>query len=128
MRQLEPLVKLVITTGEPAGIGPEVSIVAAKQFLLEQPNASITLLGDQTLLKEALHGSDDDRLRVEVVHLIAPSIPGVLDAQNTPTNHFKFYDVFPISLDPVQLEATAMDVNYVIGSATFKYSYFTIDT
>ncbi|MEN9378937.1 MAG: hypothetical protein RJB15_615, partial [Pseudomonadota bacterium] len=39
MRQLEPLVKLVITTGEPAGIGPEVSIVAAKQFLLEQPNA-----------------------------------------------------------------------------------------
>ena len=84
MRQLEPLVKLVITTGEPAGIGPEVSIVAAKQFLLEQPNASITLLGDQTLLKEALHGSDDDRLRVEVVPLIAPSIPGVLDAQNSP--------------------------------------------
>ena len=53
---------------------------------------------------------------------------GVLDAMNQPTNHFKFYDVFPISLDPVQLEATAMDVNYVIGSATFKYSYFTIDT
>ncbi|WP_353427296.1 4-hydroxythreonine-4-phosphate dehydrogenase PdxA [Polynucleobacter sp. MWH-UH19D] len=84
MRQLEPLVKLVITTGEPAGIGPEVSIVAAKQFLLEQPNASITLLGDQTLLKEALHGSNDDRLQVEVVPLIAPSIPGVLDAQNSP--------------------------------------------
>ena len=82
MRQLEPLVKLVITTGEPAGIGPEVSIVAAKQFLLEQPNASITLLGDQSLLKEALHGSNDDRLQVEVVPLIAPSIPGVLDAQN----------------------------------------------
>ena len=51
----------------------------------------------------------------------------VLDAQNNPTNAFKFYDIFPISLDPIQFEATAMDVNYVIGSATFKYSYFTID-
>jgi hypothetical protein len=52
----------------------------------------------------------------------------VLDAQNNPTNAFKFYDIFPISLDPIQFEATAMDVNYVIGSATFKYSYFKIDT
>lgn len=52
---------------------------------------------------------------------------GILDGQNNPTNGFKFYDIFPISLDPVQFEATAMDVNYVIGSATFKYSYFTID-
>ena len=52
----------------------------------------------------------------------------VLNSQNIATNYFKFYDLFPISLDPVQFEATAMDVNYVIGSATFKYSYFTIDT
>ena len=53
---------------------------------------------------------------------------GILDAQNNPTNAFKFYDIFPISLDPVQFESTAMDVNYVIGSATFKYTYFTVDT
>ena len=53
---------------------------------------------------------------------------GILDAQNNQTNTFKFYDIFPIALDPIQFEATAMDVNYVIGSATFKYSYFTIDT
>lgn len=52
---------------------------------------------------------------------------GVLDSQNQITNAFKFYDLFPVSLDPVQFESTAMDVNYVIGSATFKYSYFTID-
>ena len=53
---------------------------------------------------------------------------GVLDSQNTVTNAFKFYDIFPVSMDPVQFESTAMDVNYVIGSATFKYSYFTIDS
>ena len=52
---------------------------------------------------------------------------GVLDSNNVATNAFKFYDLFPVSLDPVQFESTAMDVNYVIGSATFKYSYFTID-
>jgi hypothetical protein len=52
---------------------------------------------------------------------------GVLDSNNNATNSFKFYDLFPISLDPVQFESTAMDVNYVIGSATFKYSYFTLD-
>jgi hypothetical protein len=51
----------------------------------------------------------------------------VLDGSNNPTNSFKFYDIFPISLDPIQFESTAMDVNYVIGSATFKYTYFTID-
>ena len=51
----------------------------------------------------------------------------VLDAQNVPTMGFTFYDMFPVSLDPIQLESTAMDVNYVIGSATFKYSYFTLN-
>jgi hypothetical protein len=51
----------------------------------------------------------------------------VLDAQNNPTMGFTFYDMFPTSLDPIQLESTAMDVNYVIGSATFKYSYFTLN-
>lgn len=53
---------------------------------------------------------------------------GILDAKNNITNAFKFYDLFPVSLDPIQMESTAMDVNYVIGSATFKYTYFTIDT
>jgi hypothetical protein len=52
----------------------------------------------------------------------------VLDAKNNPTMGFTFYDLFPTSLDPIQLESTAMDVNYVIGSATFKYSYFTLNT
>jgi 4-hydroxythreonine-4-phosphate dehydrogenase len=84
MQQLAPLVKLVITTGEPAGVGPEVSIAAAKQFLLEQANASITLLGDQGLLKEATQGSNTERLQAEVMPLITSSAPGKLNAQNGP--------------------------------------------
>ncbi|QWD63887.1 4-hydroxythreonine-4-phosphate dehydrogenase PdxA [Polynucleobacter sp. MWH-UH2A] len=84
MQQLAPLVKLVITTGEPAGVGPEVSIAAAKQFLLEQANASITLLGDQNLLNKVTQDLNAERLQVEAVPLIAAATPGILNAQNGP--------------------------------------------
>jgi 4-hydroxythreonine-4-phosphate dehydrogenase len=84
MQQPAPLVKLVITTGEPAGVGPEVSIAAAKQFLLEQANASITLLGDKELLREAMQGLASDRLQVEAIPLVVSSTPGKLSAQNGP--------------------------------------------
>ncbi len=84
MPQLAPHVNLVITTGEPAGVGPEVSIAAAKQFLLEQANVSIALLGDQTLLKEATQGSNRERLKVVNVSLITPSVSGELNVQNGP--------------------------------------------
>ena len=84
MLQPTPHVKLVITTGEPAGIGPEVSVAAAKQFLLEEPNAFITLLGDQTLLQAATYSSDAQRLGVEAIPLITASTPGILNSQNSP--------------------------------------------
>jgi hypothetical protein len=52
---------------------------------------------------------------------------GILDSHNNTIKRFKFYDLFPISLDAIQFESTAMDVNYVLGNATFRYSYFVID-
>jgi hypothetical protein len=52
---------------------------------------------------------------------------GILDSHNNTTKQFKFFDLFPMSLDAIQFESTAMDVNYVLGNATFRYSYFTID-
>jgi hypothetical protein len=50
----------------------------------------------------------------------------ILDAKNNAAKTFYFFDMFPVSLDSVPFEATAMDVNYLVGSATFKYSYFKI--
>lgn len=50
----------------------------------------------------------------------------ILDAKNTAVKSFYFYDLFPVALDSVPFEATAMDVNYLVGSVTFKYSYFKI--
>jgi len=83
MPQLAP-VNLLITTGEPAGIGPEVSLSAALAFLAEQENASITLLGDETLFSIP-HGIKPDvlvRLKLESVPLRQPVKAGELNSEN----------------------------------------------
>jgi 4-hydroxythreonine-4-phosphate dehydrogenase len=72
-------VDLVITTGEPAGIGPEVSAQAAQAFLQEQEDVHITLLGDPILLSQlAIH----PRLQIDAVKLGKPAISGLLDVNN----------------------------------------------
>ena len=84
MKQVAPLVNLVVSTGEPAGIGPEVSLAAALDFLREQSNVAITLLGDENLL--ALPKNIDpalaSRLQVESIKLETPVVSGVLNPQN----------------------------------------------
>jgi 4-hydroxythreonine-4-phosphate dehydrogenase len=76
-------VNLVISSGEPAGIGPEVSIAAALAFLLEQPASTITLLGDASLFsvtnipKELSH-----RLKLESIALASPVTAGQLNPAN----------------------------------------------
>ncbi|MEY3799660.1 MAG: hypothetical protein RLZZ406_961 [Pseudomonadota bacterium] len=78
------LVKLVITTGDPAGVGPEVSLAAARDFLSEQPNAQITLLGDASLFKDSseINLSRIDQLKIESIPLASTAIPGVLNSAN----------------------------------------------
>ena len=84
MPQQKPLVNLAVTTGEPAGIGPEVSVVAARQFLAEQPNAKITLIGDLELLKSVEPQVDVayERLLVEAIPLTAAVKSGIVDSRN----------------------------------------------
>ena len=86
MKQVAPLVNLVVSTGEPAGIGPEVSLAASLDFLREQNGVAITLLGDEQLL--ALPKNIDqrllDRLRIQSIKLDAPVLSGVLNPQNAP--------------------------------------------
>jgi 4-hydroxythreonine-4-phosphate dehydrogenase len=86
MQQARPLVNLVITSGEPAGIGPEVSLAAAQDFLVEQPNAHITLLGDASLLTidPKIDASILERLNIEDSPLVSPAIAGVLNPLNAP--------------------------------------------
>jgi 4-hydroxythreonine-4-phosphate dehydrogenase len=78
---MQRLPRLAITTGEPAGIGPEISLAALDPAL----PADITLIGDITLLRE--RGA---QLRLPIpppaslhhVPLAAPAQPGTLDVRN----------------------------------------------
>ena len=84
MQPALPLVKLAITTGEPAGVGPEISLAAARDFLGEQANVEITLLGDVHLL-ESSHAKDAsalEYLKVKAIPLAKPASPGVLNIAN----------------------------------------------
>ena len=84
MKQVAPLVNLVVSTGEPAGIGPEVSLAAALDFLREQNDVAITLLADDQLLNlpKNLDTTLVGRLQIESIKLAAPVISGVLNPQN----------------------------------------------
>lgn len=85
MQQAAHLVNLVLSTGEPAGVGPEVSLAAANAFLDEQPNAVVTLLGDPDLLHtDRFPHSVSGRLKIQAVPLADVVKPGVLNAKNAP--------------------------------------------
>lgn len=76
-------VKLVICSGEPAGVGPEISIAAALAFLQEQPASTITLLGDPSLFSLTdIPQELSSRLKVEAVALASPVIAGQLNPVN----------------------------------------------
>ena len=83
MSPLAP-VNLVITTGEPAGIGPEVSLRAALAYLAEQENVTITLLGNASLfaIPQQVSPSVLARLNLETVPLQKPVQAGILNPAN----------------------------------------------
>jgi 4-hydroxythreonine-4-phosphate dehydrogenase len=82
------LVNIAITSGEPAGIGPEVSYRAAKEFLQSYPDVKITLMGDAQLFDQfAAQNTDRDvlsRLDILSYPLAQKNIPGQLNVENAP--------------------------------------------
>jgi 4-hydroxythreonine-4-phosphate dehydrogenase len=85
MIQLAPhLVNLVVTTGDPAGVGPEVSLAAARDFLSEQPNVQITLLGDASLFKDSPKTNLNElrQPKIESIPLGSIAVAGVLNPAN----------------------------------------------
>jgi hypothetical protein len=48
----------------------------------------------------------------------------ILGSNNTPVSTVQFVDVFPVSLDSVLFQSTNQDVPYLVGTATFRYSYY----
>lgn len=90
--------RIVYTSGEPAGIGPQLSCFLALNYR-KAADRVITVLGDIELIRERIKvytssvkvepylgqkRNRDDVLYVEHVPLCAPSKCGVLDVQNAP--------------------------------------------
>jgi hypothetical protein len=48
----------------------------------------------------------------------------ILGSQNTTSQTILFKDVHPVSISSLPFMATATDVNYLIGTATFRYNYY----
>ena len=72
--------RLAITTGEPAGIGPE---IAAKLLARAPAGIDLILVGDRLLLEQnAARFAPQARLKISNVSLAAPVHPGQLDASN----------------------------------------------
>ena len=67
---------IALTTGEPAGIGPELCARLARESLA----ARVVLIGDEALLAE--RGLRSGAAAVEHVPLAAPARPGMLDPAN----------------------------------------------
>jgi 4-hydroxythreonine-4-phosphate dehydrogenase len=71
---------IAVTTGEPAGIGPEISVLAARAT-----DADITLVGDQALLEErarSIGAPWPPAAQVHHVPLLTPAQAGKLDPRN----------------------------------------------
>ena len=90
---LGPPLQIGITTGEPAGVGPELTAVALAGAAAHWPDARFTVFGDATLLAAragaigvdwAALVADATRVRVEHRPLAKPVVAGRLDAANGP--------------------------------------------
>ncbi|HEF5871672.1 TPA: 4-hydroxythreonine-4-phosphate dehydrogenase PdxA [Burkholderia cenocepacia] len=85
-----PALQIAITTGEPAGVGPELTVQALRDAAQRWPDAHFTVLGDAALLdaRAAAVGVDPATLAggapVSVAHhaLAVPARAGKLDAAN----------------------------------------------
>jgi hypothetical protein len=51
----------------------------------------------------------------------------VLSSNNNLNKTIRFIDLFPISLSPLQFDATMSDVEYLEADVSFRYQRFTID-
>lgn len=48
----------------------------------------------------------------------------IMNNTNTAVQNIQFANLFPISVSSVQFQSTNSDVQYLVGDATFRYSYY----
>jgi len=77
--------RIALTTGEPAGIGPEISIAALRDNAT-LADADLTLIGDEGLLLERARDALalPANVRIRSIPLSVPAVAGRLDRRNAP--------------------------------------------
>jgi hypothetical protein len=48
----------------------------------------------------------------------------ILNNNNRPSQSVQFVDLFPTNIDTLQFSSTQQDIQYLIGRATFRFSYY----
>lgn len=82
---MQNLIHLAISSGEPAGIGPEVSYYAACAFLKKHHDVQISILGDRSLFEDFQKKEiKSDRLFLEHIALSYQNTLGRIHLQNAP--------------------------------------------
>jgi len=78
--------RLALTCGEPAGIGPDICLLATAQLTSRDLGCDITVLGDETLLAQRARQLGLSFSPQDLVHvpLREPVRPGSLDPRNAP--------------------------------------------
>lgn len=69
--------------------------------------------------------NDDDRGAIsELARNYSDATLQILGGNNQTVKTVQFIDLFPIALDSLLFQGTNTDVNYLVGSATFRYGYY----
>ena len=80
--QPHPAMKIAVTAGEPAGIGPDLCALLAEKNFADK----LVVLGDADVIaaRARAHGADISRLAIEHIPATAPVKAGKLDVANAP--------------------------------------------
>jgi hypothetical protein len=69
--------------------------------------------------------NDDDRGAIsELARNYSDATLQILGGNNQTVKTVQFIDLFPIAIDSLLFQGTNTDVNYLVGSATFRYGYY----
>ena len=49
----------------------------------------------------------------------------ILGSNNTPVQAIQFKDLYPVSISSLNFQSNVDDIQYLIGTASFKYTYYT---
>jgi len=111
---------LAISTGDPAGIGPEVCIQAAKRLLEEDPEVQLLLFGDPGLFPPDLLAHA--RVQLQAIHTPTPAKPGQPDPANGPyVAQLIAEAVAAVQRGDAQALATAPIAKDVLYASGFQY-------